>query len=328
MRLRSFLKGLFIFGLVLFLGVSLPFNNMLTAYADTQDIKLNVNSQTIVKGKTFSIYVYNLSEGQEVTFVSSDPAIASVDENGTVSGNLIGTATILVTVTEGENTVDTLSCDIKVGPPAIDVRFSRLELAMKVGQKLTLERIILPLNAVENAKFSTYDRTIATVSAGGRVTAKTEGSTYIFAQLDNGRFAVCKVTIYPTSIADDVFDALVKETLRTVVIPAEKTTSPEDLLTEAAAPETSDSTLEEPSKARALDTEASEAQEDVTSETSSEVSSETGELSADEPAYKEISDPFLIHNNDMDFETFIKKLNAALKSSETANSVTENAETN
>ena len=59
MRLKSLLKGLFIFGLVLFLGVSLPYNNMLTAYAadETQDIKLNVNSQTIVKGKSFSLYV-------------------------------------------------------------------------------------------------------------------------------------------------------------------------------------------------------------------------------------------------------------------------------
>ncbi len=329
MRLRNFLKGLFIFGLVLFLGVSLPYNNMLTAYADTQDIKLNVNSQTIVKGKTFSIYVYNLSEGQEVTYVSSDPAIASVDENGIVSGNLIGTATILVTVTEGENTVDTLFCDIKVGPPAIDVQFSRLELAMKVGQKLTLERIIRPLNAVENAKFSTYDRTIATVSAGGRVTAKTEGSTYIFAQLDNGRFAVCKVTIYPTSIADDVFEALVKETLRTVVIPAEQVASTDELSNEETGLDTSESTnAEENSKAKILQPETPVLENADTPEASSEVSTEAEELSADEAIYKEISDPFLIHNNDMDFETFIKKLNAALKSSEAANPVTENAETN
>jgi len=275
MRLKSCLKGLFIFGLVLFLGVLCPIGNMQTAFADeTQDIKLNVNSQTIVKGKTLSLYVYNLNEGQVVTFVSSDPAVASVNENGVVTGNLVGTATILVTVTEGENVVELLSCDVKVGPPAISVQFSRLELSMVVGQKLTLERIVLPINAVESAKFSTYDRAIATVSAGGRVTARAEGSTYIFAQLDNGRFAVCKVYIFP--------EGTILET--------------EEVLEEAAPQE--ESLLETTSLEDRLAEEA-----------------------------ENISDPFLKPNmnQEMDFETFIKKLNAAGKSAESAESATGDA---
>lgn len=272
MRLKSLLKGLFIFGLVLFLGVSLPYGTILTAYANTtQDIKLNVNSQTIVKGKDFSLYVYNLNEGQTVTFVSSDPAIVSVNEKGVVTGNLVGTATILVTVTADGNTVDILSCEIKVGPPAVNVQFSRLELNMIVGQKTTLERIVLPLNAVENPKFSTFDRTIAIVSAGGRITAKAEGSTYIFAQLDNGRFAVCKVYIFPEG---------------TVL-------EPEEVVEEAPVEELG--LLEFlPEEKQAEETE-------------------------------EITDPFLKPNAGMDFDTFIKNLNAANKSAESAESATGNA---
>ena len=277
MRLKSSLKGLFIFGLVLFLGVSVPYGNMLTAYAsETQDIKLNVNSQTIVKGKNFSLYVYNLNEGQTVSFISSDPAIVSVNENGVVTGNLVGTATILVTITEGENTVDILSCEIKVGPPAVNVQFSRLELNMTVGQKATLERIVLPLNAVEAPKFSTYDRAVATVSAGGRVTAKAEGSTYIFAQLDNGRFAVCKVFIFPEGTILTPEEVVVDEEGPREVLPLEEE-----------------------------------------------------QLSIDEldPAEnaKEVSDPFLKQNTGMDFETFIKNLNAAGKAAESAESATGNA---
>jgi len=277
MRLKSCLKGLFIFGLVLFLGVVCPIGNVHTAFAnETQDIKLNVNSQTIVKGKSFSLYVYNLNEGQEVTFVSSEPAVASVDSLGTVTGNMVGTATILVTVTEGENTVDILSCDIKVGPPAISVQFSRLELTLTVGQKVTLERIVLPLNTVETAKFSSYDRAIATVSAGGRVTAKTEGSTYIFAQLDNGRFAVCKV--YVLEELPEGTEEVLEE-----VIAVEASVSAEETLTE-------------------------------------EVSNE-----APEEAEQEISDPFLMNTEEMDFETFLKNLNAAGKSAEGAESTTGDA---
>ena len=279
MRLKNYLKVFFIFGLILFLGISLPCNNMLTAYADeTQDIKLNVKSQTIVKGKSFSLYVYNLNEGQTVTFVSSDPEIASVNEEGVVTGNLVGNATILVTITDEEDTIALLSCAIKVGPPAISVQFSRLELTMTVGQKLTLERIVLPLNTVETAKFSSYDRSIATVSAGGRVTAKAEGSTYIFAQLDNGRFAVCKVYVSPKEVILEPEEILGKTPVTENEIPAE--------------------------------------------ETSSEVPTE--EL-IEEPAEPEISDPFLEHTDEMDFETFIKNLNAAGKSDESAESATGDA---
>ena len=272
MSLKGLLKGLFIFGLVLLLGVSLPYNTMLHAYAnETQDIKLNVNSQTIVKGKQFSLYVYNLNEGQTVSYVSSDPAIVSVNENGIVTGNLVGTATIIVTISEELSTIDVLSCDIKVGLPAVNLQFSRLELNMVVGQKATLEHIILPLNAVESPKFSTYDRSIATVSAGGRVTAKAEGSTYIFAQLDNGHFAVCKVYVFPKG---------------TIL-------EPEEVTEDAALNET-----------------------DVLEVLSAETQTDKAE---------EIIDPFLQPNTGMDFNTFIKNLNAVNKSAESAESTTGNA---
>lgn len=305
MRLKSLLKGLFIFGLVLFLGVVCPMGNLQTAYADeTQDIKLNVTSQTIVKGKTLSLYVYNLIEGQKATFVSSDPAIASVDEFGIVTGNNVGTTTILVTVTEEENTINILSCDIKVGPPAISVQFSRLELAMIVGQKITLERIVLPLNTVETAKFSSYDRNIATVSAGGRVTAKAEGSTYIFAQLDNGRFAVCKVNVLSEPVQEEAPVVSEEPVAEPTFIPtptptpAVKTamneTSPKEVLTETVPT--------------------------VTAAPSPEAAQVT-EAPAEEPeAEQEVSDPFLTHSEEMDFETFIKNLNAANKSAESAES--------
>ena len=293
MRLKRNLKSLFIFGLILFLGVSLPCNNVVSAYADETQIKLNVNSQTLVKGKTLSLYVYNLSEGQTVSFVSTDPAIASVDEDGIVTGNSVGSVTILVTVTEGENTVDILSCDIKVGPPAISVQFSRLELTMIVGQKTTLERIILPLNTVETAKFSSHDRAVATVSAGGRVTAKAEGSTYIFAQLDNGSFAACKVYVFPA------------ETL-----PEEVT---EEVTNEVTEPVTEEIT--EPA--------AEVVTEDVTGEVTEEVQEEVAEDTSLEVA--EEVDSSLNNTEEIDFNTFIKNLNAAGKSAESAESATGDA---
>lgn len=236
MKLINHKKSFFMFGLILFLGASSPFSTpTVEAMAtETQDIKLNVSSQTLVKGKSFSIYVYNLSEGQTATFVSSSPSIASVDEFGTVTANFVGTTTIQVTITEGEEIIVTLPCEIKVGPPAISVQFSRLELSMTIGQKLTLERIIQPLNTVETAKFSSHDRTIATVSAGGRVTAKSEGSTYIFAQIDNGNFAVCKILVYPEGTllpenTEDTINPLFRNSVEDNTIPSMPATAKDDL---------------------------------------------------------------------------------------------------
>lgn len=284
MKLKYYKKSFFIFGLILFLGVSFPFSNPITQVLanETQDIKLNVNSQTLVKGKTFSIYVYNLTEGQTATFVSSSPTIASVDEFGTVTANLVGTTTISVTIVENEESILTLPCEIKVGPPAISVQFSRLELSMMIGQKLTLERIILPLNTAETAKFSSYDTTVATVSAGGRVTARSEGSTYIFAQIDNGRFAICKVYVYPEGTilpedTEDTVNSLLKNSTESTDIP------------DVAA---------------------------VTKE-----AWETGEVQE-----QKTSDPILNKADDVDFETFIKNLNATDKTAdETAESQTDTA---
>ena len=288
MRLKGYLKGFFIFGLILFLGVTLFAPASTTAYAnETQEIKLNVNSQTIVRGKTFSLYVYNLKEGQTVTYRSSSPAIASVDKDGVVYANLIGTSTIVVTVKEGDSVVAILSCKITIGPPAISVQFSRLELAMTVGQNYLLERIVQPLITVEIPKFSSYNKKIASVSAGGRVSALTEGETYIFAQIDNGAFAACKVTVFPEGTelpetpTSDITDLLV---LLGLLPPAEEQVDGENAEPDSHSEGTVGETIEETEKAP-------------------------------------VSGPVFI-----DFETFIKNLNAAGKTANEAESTTDNAD--
>lgn len=278
MRMKGYLRRVITLGLLLILGLSFTAAGVShTVLADeVQEAKLNVNSQAIVKGKTFSLYVYNLGEEQTALFRSSAPAVASVDENGLITANAVGTTTVTATIKESDKTITELVCEVTVGPPAISVQFSRLELAMTVGQKLTLERIVQPLNTVENPGFSSYDLSIATVSAGGRVTAKAEGSTYIFAQIGNGRFAVCKVYIYPEG----------------TILEEEDTTGTDDAT----------DTLENAPDIAALseEDEAGEAEEEM-----------------------EVKDP-LLKNTGVDFEAFLKKLNAA---GNTANGTEAGAET-
>lgn len=159
------------------------------------EIKLNVKSKTLVKGKTYTLKVYNVTDTQKVTFKSSADDIASVDANGTITGVAIGTATITVTVKEGQKVVGTLQCEITVGPPAISVKWTKSDILLVVGKRTTLKTILQPYNTAEEIKFTSYDTSIATVSTGGRVTAKSVGTTYIYALLDNGKFDTCKVTV-------------------------------------------------------------------------------------------------------------------------------------
>lgn len=206
MKQNRFLKG--IITLVFLLSVSFftLFASAATAYAAGTP-KLNVKSKAIVKGKDYALKVYNLSETQTVTFTSSDVKIASVSETGVVTALSIGTTVVTVTIADsGSEELVELQCKITVGPPALFIMLSRQEAEMTVGQRAIMYWLIAPLNTAETPKFSSSNPEVASVSAGGIVTAKSAGTAYIFAQLDNGQFSACRITVseVPESIDDTV----------------------------------------------------------------------------------------------------------------------------
>lgn len=195
MKQRRFSKG--IITLVFLLSVSLftIFASASTAYAAGTP-KLNVKSKAIVKGKDYALKVYNLSETQTVTFTSEDEKIASVNETGVVAAVSVGTTVVNVLIEDSERSETVaLQCKITVGPPALFIMLSRQEADMTIGQRAIMNWLIAPLNTVELPKFSSSKPEIATVSAGGIVTARSAGTAYIFAQLDNGQFSACRITV-------------------------------------------------------------------------------------------------------------------------------------
>lgn len=159
------------------------------------EVKLNVKKKSLVTDTSYTLVLYNLSDAYKVSFKSSDSDIASVDKHGEVTALKVGEATITVTVKDGLKTVQTLTCDITVGVPAVSIKFSKASITLVVGKSSLLESIISPNNTVEEAKFSSADPTIATVSSSGRITAKSVGTTYVFGTLANGQFARISVTV-------------------------------------------------------------------------------------------------------------------------------------
>lgn len=195
------------FGLVLVLVLTLGvFTAPVSAKAAAPELKLNVKAKTLVTEKTYSLKVYNLADTQTVTFKSDHPEFASVDDNGLVSANAVGTAIITATVKADSKTVAQLECEITVGPPAISVKLTRPTIILMNGRKALLKTILQPLNTVENVKFSSLDTLIASVSSAGRVTARSIGTTYLVAAIDNGKYDACQVIV----VDEDAYLALLE----------------------------------------------------------------------------------------------------------------------
>ncbi|HHT97834.1 MAG TPA: hypothetical protein GXZ90_08070 [Clostridiales bacterium] len=215
---RNFSKYAFTFGLLLACILFVPTivsNFTIISSASTVDdkkpsVRLNLKSKSIVKGKDFSIKIYNLPQKAKVTYKSSDSDIASVDSAGLITANKVGNAIITVTV-KSASTTSSLTCDVTVGPPAVSVKSNKSRIILALNQSDILKLILKPSNTAEDAKFSSYDYNIATISSGGRITSRALGHTYVFAEIGDvadgtRRYATCSIII----VGEDDIDSYTK----------------------------------------------------------------------------------------------------------------------
>jgi putative cofactor-binding repeat protein len=206
---KKFLWKCFIaLGLFLFFTLLIPFTsyNVATAQASTiekeknVEYRLNLKSITLIKGKSFTLKVYNLGESAKVSFKSDDQEVASVNDDGLISANKVGTTVVTAIVKDGSNTTN-LICDVTVGPPAFSIKLTRSKIILGLENSDQLRVILKPSNTAEVARFSSFDSSIASVSTGGRISAKSTGMTYLFAEIDatnldgTRKFAVCSVIV-------------------------------------------------------------------------------------------------------------------------------------
>ncbi len=213
MKKKYLCKCFITLGLLLFFTLLIPFTsyNMSIAQAasidkeKTDSYRLNLKSITLVKGKTSALKVYKLGANSKVSFKSDDPEVASVSDDGIITANKVGSAVITVTIKDGIDRT-TLTCDVNVGPAAISVKWTKERVYVGLNNDDMLKVIMKPDTTTEDAKFSSYDSSIATISSGGRVTANKVGMTYLFAEIDatdlggTRKFAAC--TVFVTSSKD------------------------------------------------------------------------------------------------------------------------------
>ena len=117
---------------------------------------------------------------------SDDPLIATVDQNGKVTG--VGEGTAVVTLTNGANRDIFASCIIKVSPVEATSLFLDDETrTINVQQEVTLTYQLLPPNTTDKeVVWSSDNESIATVDAFGKVKGISAGTCTITVKQKNG----------------------------------------------------------------------------------------------------------------------------------------------
>ena len=123
------------------------------------------------------------------TYESADPAIATVDEKGTVTAVANGETEITTTLTqtgaEGEpDTVRTGTTRVVVTTKVESLTFDKGEGALTIGNSTTMKVSVLPETASnQTVTWKSSDESVATVDADGKVKAVKAGTATITASI-------------------------------------------------------------------------------------------------------------------------------------------------
>lgn len=134
-------------------------------------ISLNYNAYELEKGATVALEVKE-TEGREITWSSSGEKTASVDKNGFVTANAVGTASITARTEDGQ----TAACNITV-PGIVELKLDTESLLLEVGQTHEFHVSITKFGTPDDTvTVSSSDLSVASMS-GMELTAVQEGRT-------------------------------------------------------------------------------------------------------------------------------------------------------
>ena len=213
-----------------------------TVLAPVAKITLSKVQMTLLIGEsktlTATVSPADADLQEPIKWTTSDPSVATVDENGKVTAVHLGEAYIKASA-DGVSG----SCLVTVDYVHVaEITLSASEASIYVGETLELTATLSPENCrYKTVEWSSSDKNVATVNAEGKVTAVRKGSATITAKAD-GKEAVCKLTVLTKvtglSLNKTVLNMTVDETenLVATLSPADATPR-EPLAWSSSAPE-------------------------------------------------------------------------------------------
>ena len=180
------------------LGNAKPITCMVTVGKEVipaTDFDIDPKEQEIAVGQTFEItpkFTPENTSDQSVTYEVLDNSVATVDENGVVTGVKAGQTVIQCTATASKLTA---LCTVKV-INAISFKLSPSSREIAIGKSFQITKVTKPSNADQKATWESGDSAIASVSSSGKVTGKRLGSTTITCTLTKyNQSATCRVKV-------------------------------------------------------------------------------------------------------------------------------------
>ena len=141
---------------------------------ENNDIALNVGECMPLDVLIDPIDAYN----KELTYTSSDPSVASVDNNGNITA--LSSGKTVINIRSTDQSEKELRVEINVTNPVKSIKFEKDSYELTVGEKLLLTVSILPNDADnKDVIFESSNEDIVRINSRGKITAVQEGSAFI-----------------------------------------------------------------------------------------------------------------------------------------------------
>lgn len=183
-------KRIYLYGLTITCGVADP----------VYPTAISLTNSTCNVGYTTQLDpVFTPSDTNQtsLTWTSDDTSVATVDQNGLVTGVSAGSATITATGEDENGNPVSGSCTVTVTTVAVTgVSLNKTTLDLSKGATTTLEATVSPANASnKNVTWTSSNTSVATVS-NGTITGVAVGSTTITVKtVDGNKTASCSVSV-------------------------------------------------------------------------------------------------------------------------------------
>lgn len=191
-------------------GFSVPVESVHIKTADAPEETTDVSEVEVAEGQTVSLVGYvlpNDANNKDVSWSSDRPGIATVADDGLVTGVSAGEAIITATSVDKPNIKATCKVTVKPKISVTSISLEQTTWTGNIGETVNLVASILPANATnQNIEWTSSNSSIASVSSYGTVTAKNEGTAYITATSvdDRSKSARCTVTVNPRVMVTSV----------------------------------------------------------------------------------------------------------------------------
>lgn len=201
-----------------------------------EDVTIPVTSISIYSfrttaevGETFKVGYKIGPAGTDdiISFSSSNPAVASIDEYGNVKALSEGNAVITVSSSKGEK--DRFNISVKAAaaavpedtddaPPtpetntseATDIDLKRMSVTVNQGDTYTIQYELTPKNSTDTVSFRSLNKAVASVDKNGVVTAQGPGNTRIICKTGSGASVRLNITVIEV-MTDEQVDQKIEE---------------------------------------------------------------------------------------------------------------------